>query len=67
MLYEKVKSVCREKGIPISKMESDLKFPRSSICKWNDNEPGVRKVKNVADYLGVSIDYLLEIDPEKAV
>ena len=59
MLYDNVKSICEEKGIPISKLEDDLQFPRSYICKWNKNEPGIRKVQKVADYLGVTIDELL--------
>ena len=60
MLYNNVKRVCKEKGIPISKVENDLGFPRSSICKWNENEPGIRKVQKVADYLQVPIEKLLE-------
>ena len=42
------------------KLEEILGFPRSSICKWNDNEPGIRKVQKVADYLGVPIEELLK-------
>lgn len=60
MLYDNVKSICKEKGIPISKLEDDLQFPRSYICKWNKNEPGIRKVQKVAEYLNVSIEELLE-------
>lgn len=60
MLYDNVKSICEEKGIPISKLEDDLQFPRSYICKWNKNEPGIRKVQKVAEYLNVSIEELLE-------
>ena len=59
MLYDNIRQLCIKRGIPISKMEIDLKFPRSSICKWNENEPGIRKVKKVADYLGVTIEQLL--------
>lgn len=67
MLYENIKKLCREKKISISKLETDLNFPRSSICKWSGNEPGVKKVKRVADYFGVSVDYLLEFDAKKAM
>lgn len=59
MLYNNIKIICKERSIPISRMESDLGFPRSSICKWNENEPSVLKVKKVSDYLGVSIERLL--------
>ena len=60
MLYDNVKIICKQEGVTILKMESDLGFPRSSICKWNENEPGVSKVKKVADYLKIPIEKLLE-------
>lgn len=60
MLYNNVRAMCDAKGITVSKMEDDLDFPRSYICKWNKNEPGIRKVQKVADYLGTTIEELLE-------
>lgn len=60
MLYDNVKKLCEEKGVSILSLEKALGFPRSSICKWNDNEPGIRKVQKVADFLGVSIEELLK-------
>lgn len=65
MLYNNVKKICGQKKLSIYRMESELGFPRSSICKWNENEPGIRKVQKVAKYLGVSIEELLE--PDQAV
>lgn len=63
MIYDSVKSLCRKKGVSISMLESVLEFPRSSICKWNKNEPGIRKVQKVANHLGVSIEKLLDDGP----
>ena len=60
MLYDNVKKLCEEKGISIMSLEQKLHFPRSYICKWNENEPGVRKVQQVANELGVPIEKLLE-------
>ena len=60
MLYNNVKVLCERDGISVSQLETTLNFPRSSICKWNENEPGIRKVQKVADYFGVSIEKLLE-------
>lgn len=67
MLYDNVKTICNEKGITIAALERELDFPRSSIQKWNENEPGIRKVQKVADYLGVPIEKILEDDPTKEV
>lgn len=60
MLFDNVRHLCREKGISITKLEDDLGFARSSVCKWNKNEPGIRKVQKVAEYLEVSIEELLK-------
>lgn len=62
MLYNNVKRICEEKGISVGKIEKDLQLSNGSICKWNENEPGIRKVQKVADYLGVSIEELLAED-----
>ena len=68
LLYDNVKGICRERGISILKLEEELGFPRSYICKWNENEPGIWKVQKVADYLGVPIEVLLEAgEPEREV
>lgn len=48
-------------------MEDDLKFPRSSICKWNINIPSVIKANEVANYLGVSIEDLLLEDKDEDI
>lgn len=60
MLYDTIRKICIKKKIHVSNMEKDLNFPRSSICKWNESEPGIRKVQKVAKYLGVQIEELLE-------
>ena len=65
LLYDNIKKICLEKKTTISEMERDLGFPRSYVCKWNENEPGIRKVQKVADYLQVSIECLLEDNQEK--
>ena len=62
-----VKRLCDEHKISVSALERTLNFPRSSICKWNENEPGIRKVQKVADYFGVSIEKLLESYEEEEI
>ena len=62
MIYNNVKKICEERKIPISQLERDLEFPRSSVCKWNENEPGITKVQKVASYLKVPIEQLLVDD-----
>ena len=59
MLYNNVKKICEEKKVSVSQLERDLEFPRSSICKWNENEPGITKVQKVADYFKIPMEQLL--------
>lgn len=60
MLFEKIKMICEERGISIYKLEKDLGFSGSSICKWKYSKPSADKIKAIADYFGVSIEYFLE-------
>lgn len=66
MVYEKIKQLCDEKGVSIYKAERDLGFSNASIVKWKNSNPAADKLKAVADYLGVSIDFLLNNSEDKA-
>lgn len=59
-MYNKIKTLAKEKGVSINKMEKDLEFGSSTISKWSKSIPSVDKLKKVADYLDVTIDELLE-------
>lgn len=61
-LYERVKDIASEKGYSINKLEKELGFPRSSISKFNKNKPSMDKIKQVADFLGVSTDSIIGTD-----
>lgn len=58
-LYERVKDIASEKGYSINKLEKELGFPRSSISKFNKNKPSMDKIKQIADFLGVSTDLII--------
>lgn len=57
MFYSKVKELCKEKGISVRKLESDLEFSFGSICKWDINLPSFDRVEKVANYFSISLDY----------
>ena len=58
-IYQNVKTACLESNIMVNALEKELNFPRSSICKWDKNTPGIDKVKAVADYFQKPIEYFL--------
>lgn len=60
MLYEKILQTCKEKKIPISKLETECGLGNGTIRGWRTSSPRVNSLKKVADYLGVPIERLLE-------
>lgn len=57
-LYEQIRDIAKYKGYSINKLEQELGFARSSINKFNKNKPSIDKLQQIADLLGVTIDYL---------
>lgn len=64
-LYEKIKLLANEKKISIRQLEEALGFGNGVINRWRKNNPGIDKVRLVADYFNVSTDYLLGRDNKK--
>lgn len=53
----KIKELCLQKGISLTELERTPGFGRGTIAKWKECSPSVIKLKAVADYFGVSIEY----------
>ena len=58
-MFEKIEELCKKGNITITALESKLGFGKSTIMKWKTSNPTVDKLKKVADYFGVSIEYFL--------
>ncbi|MGM0238382.1 helix-turn-helix domain-containing protein [Enterococcus sp. AZ103] len=58
-LYEKIKELADGQKISIRRLEELLGYGNGTIRRWEKQTPGVDKIQKVADYFGVSIDYLL--------
>jgi len=59
LIYEKIQKLCKERGVTIYKLEKELNFSESSICKWKSSNPSIDKVQAVADYFDVTVDFLI--------
>ena len=60
MLVDKIKELAKSRGKSMKQVALDLGLPYNTFYKWNKQTPKIDKIKVVADYFGVSIDYLLE-------
>lgn len=66
MFYERLKAVCKEKGTTVTKVVKELNMSTGNISKWsNGNIPKSATISALAEYLGVTTDYLLGIDSIK--
>lgn len=58
-LTEKIRELCEKKGISFFRLEKELHLGNGTIRAWDQNRPSIDKVEAVADYFGVSVDYLM--------
>lgn len=59
MIYERIKALCKKKGISVNQLEKELSISRGALCKIDTNKPGGEKLQKLSDYFGVSIEYLM--------
>ena len=58
-MVERIKELCKERGIRVSHLEQALGFANGSIVKTS-GKTEFDRVKKIADYFGVTIEYLTE-------
>lgn len=56
---ELVKAICKERKIPISRLERECNFANGYIRGLKEGKFPSDRLQIIADYLGVSVDYLL--------
>ena len=59
MVFKKISELCKEKGMSIAKLEKETGISNGTIGKWSKSSPTAEKLERVADFFGVSVDYLL--------
>lgn len=57
-MYDRVMFLANRKGVSIAQVERDLGFSPASLRKMNTNSPSSEKVVALAQYFGVSTDWL---------
>ncbi len=60
--YEKIKELTKLQGISVRELEMRLGYSNGYFSKWKKVSPNSEGLSKVADYFGVSIDYLLGRD-----
>ena len=63
---ERIKAICKERKIPISRLEQDLGFANGYIGKLRKGVFRADRLTEIAKYLSVSENYLLSGETEQA-
>ena len=59
MIFQTIETLCKERGISIARLERETNLGNATVRGWETGIPRVDKLKVVADYFGVTIDYLV--------
>ena len=59
-IYEKIKSICDERGISQNELENMAGIGHGIVGRWKKTEPNVSTLKKVAEALNVSLTELVE-------
>lgn len=62
---ERVKEICKERKIPISKIERELGYANGYIGQLKKGIFPADRLQDIAEYLGVSSEYLLNGDEKE--
>ena len=58
-MYARIKELCRENGTTVQKLEAAVGISNGAISKWDNKRPSADKLKAVADFFDVSMEFLL--------
>lgn len=59
IIVERIRKLIEQNGITVNSFQKKMGFSNSLIKSWETNDPSAYKVIQIADYFGVSVDYLL--------
>ncbi|WP_295234940.1 helix-turn-helix transcriptional regulator [Veillonella sp.] len=58
-LKSRIQYLAKTKGLSLTKVEEQLGFGNGTITKWDKSSPSIDKLRQVAELLNVSVDFLL--------
>ena len=66
MFFNRFKALCDEKNVSVYRACTDIGLNRSAVAKWKEGgKPNGTTAAKLADYFGVTTDYLLGQSEEK--
>ena len=59
MLFERIKELCKQRGVPFYQFEIDSGVGRNTVTRWEKSPPSIKKVQMAAAYFGITVSELL--------
>ena len=61
MFYQRLHEICKSRGTTVTRMVKDLGLSTANLSNWkNGRIPKTEVAFKIANYLNVSVDYLME-------
>lgn len=64
MILDKVRTLCKSRGISVNRLEQELGFSQGSIGKMGDSVPKADRLYKIAEYFEVPMEYFLDEDEQ---
>ena len=58
-MKERVKDLCKQKGISMNFAEMEIGLAKGYISKLDKSNPNAKTLQKIADYFGVSVEFLI--------
>lgn len=58
-MKERVKQLCKEKGVSMNAAESEMGLAKGYISKLDNSNPNQKTLQKMSDYFGVSVEFLI--------
>ena len=58
LIYRNILALCKERNIPVSKLEREVGLGNGTVGSWAKRSPSIENVGKVAKFFGVTIDSL---------
>lgn len=58
-MKERVKQICKEKGVSMNAAESEMGLAKGYISKLDNSNPNQKTLQKMSDYFGVSVEFLI--------
>ena len=59
LIYDKIKEICKSKGISVASVEKEAGLSNGTISKWKKSTPTHDRLEKLAGYFGVTSKYLM--------